>query len=330
MLNPCNSSEPQSNTESVTVPMSQNLPSRKRKFDTSIEDTSNSVQIKQRILERQALSASVNESCILHQASPNQPITDGCSDTVTSMSTVLSTTILDADIVPYLTKPEPEVDETEYDIKIEQLESDTEVEKIKKRFKCDQCDKDFGHKGSLERHIETQHTTVDKVACQICQKQFANKNSLQYHTKVTHQEKTVPCDECSTMFPTVGILNSHKKSVHVLGSFKCDQCNKRFKSVINLNGHIRSIHGEEKFSCDLCDYIGNNMAALKAHKTSVHEKKKNWFCELCPFSSYAKTQLKVHMRIHTGEKPYQCNKCLTQFRQKNQLTVHHKKAHCTS
>ena len=255
--------------------MRHNSPSRKRKFNISIEDltSSNSVQIKQRILELQARSASVSESRILHQPSPNQPITGGCSDTVTSISALISTNV-DPDIVPYLPKPEPEVDETEVDIKIEQLESDTEVEKIKKRFKCDQCDRDFDQKGHLNKHVNRQHTTVDKLACRICHEQFANKNGLRYHTRVTHQEKTVPCDECSTMFSTVGALNSHKKSVHVLRSLKCDQCKITFKTKNSLNSHKKSVHfklhngtwiGEKPLQCNQCQTRFVDPSTLRRH-----------------------------------------------------------------
>ena len=229
------------------------------------------------------------------------------------------------------------------------------VHGVGKRYKCDQCDQDFSRKGSLKEHIRTKHQIVQKLVCPICHWESSNSIYLKKHIKRMHQVKTIPCGKCSQMFATVGMLNSHKKQVHVSKSFECDQCNKKYKTQTSLNAHIRSIHEKtipcdvctqmfstvgmlqvhkkqvhvlKSFECDQCKKGYNTERTLKGHKEAVHENKKNWFCKACPYSSYTKTNFKMHMRIHTGEKPYQCNKCLAQFRQQTQL--HRHKSNCTS
>jgi KRAB domain-containing zinc finger protein len=50
-------------------------------------------------------------------------------------------------------------------------------------------------------------------------------------------------------------------------------------------------------------------------------------CEQCDRRFAGTTQLKSHLRIHTGIRPHACTECSMKFKQKGQLQVHHQRKH---
>ena len=45
-------------------------------------------------------------------------------------------------------------------------------------------------------------------------------------------------------------------------------------------------------------------------------------CQVCPYKARSSSQLQVHLRIHTGDTPYQCKKCGHYFKVKSDLKRH--------
>ena len=66
------------------------------------------------------------------------------------------------------------------------------------------------------------------------------------------------------------------------------------------------------------DYIDNNYSSNKGYK-----------CELCQKMFHVENDYKVHMKIHSGEKPYICNfpNCFRKFNRKANLELHEKICH---
>ncbi|CAG9322370.1 unnamed protein product [Blepharisma stoltei] len=61
---------------------------------------------------------------------------------------------------------------------------------------------------------------------------------------------------------------------------------------------------------------------LRRHVNIVHLTNKKHACQKCLRCFASSQNLKEHMHIHSGIKPFVCPICRTKFRQTSQLTVH--------
>lgn len=118
---------------------------------------------------------------------------------------------------------------------------------------------------------------------------------------------------------------------------KCRRCNKTFTRHYALNKHKQNFHkgvdekdmliltenkGPNAYSCIICKASFDNFFGLLQHNMG-HSDVKN-VCDVCEKHFDSQYDLKVHIRTHTKEKPYMCERCGKTFAVSYRLKEHQK------
>ena len=130
------------------------------------------------------------------------------------------------------------------------------------------------------------------------------------------EERVIKCHICEFTTSWAAALKEHMKNNHGEQMFKCLQtsCGKRYPKKKQLLRHVGYKHKDEP------------VKTLVEAKSEFPQKHSVW-CNECGKGFCNGSSLRMHMMLHSGEKPFSCDLCGKGFAQKGNMVTHRSK--CT-
>lgn len=151
--------------------------------------------------------------------------------------------------------------------------------------------------------------------CLHCNKDFGKKTLLTKHLSVHDSENQYVCDVCDFRFSTERKLKTHIAGKHTGvelslsgGPYPCPDCHLIFQQSRALVAH-RIVHSEQEFKCQVCSMSLKTMAAVTRHMNCKHPDVLPYQCHLCDKSFPVENHLNDHINEHMGYKKYKCDSC---------------------
>ncbi|XP_053695943.1 zinc finger protein 728-like [Sabethes cyaneus] len=195
-------------------------------------------------------------------------------------------------------------------------------------FKCEFCSAEFSTLEQLEKHI-TSHKEEKIFKCFYCPKTFHFAKNLNMHVEYIHSKvKYSQKLSLKNASFTHNLLVNNEKSITLVNS----------NSDVNINNNVLSRPGKHvpiqnsglttripitRISNHECHVCHKTFSDLRHHML-LHDGEKPYKCDICSKSFFNASTLKTHYRVHSDENPYRCTTCTKVFDNARSLELHYR------